>query len=84
MDRTTPCRSVGPSTRLTLPGTFPVTVTTFGENSLGTNLVSFLAGLKFRVGRRVVLSGAVSVPVTDPGGQPSVAGTIAAEVSFPD
>ena len=69
---------------LTLPGRFPVTVTNLGENSLGTNLVSFLAGLKFRVGRRVVLSGAVSVPVTDPGGQPSVAGTIAAEVSFPD
>lgn len=70
--------------RLTLPGGSSIVATALGPNETGTNLVSFLAGLKVRVGARLVLSGAVGVPVTDPGVQPTATGTIAAELYFRD
>lgn len=70
--------------RLTLPGGSPIVATALGPNETGVNLVSFLGGLKLRVADRVVLSGGVSVPVTNPGVQPIATGTIAAEVSFRD
>ena len=59
-----------------------ITVTALGDNQTGTNYVDFLAGAKVRVSDRVVLSGAVNVPVVDASLQPIVAGTIALEVYF--
>lgn len=70
--------------RVSLPGRPPLVVSALGPNEAGTNLVTFLAGLKFRVSDMVVLSGGVSLPVTDPGVQSMVAGTVAAEVYFSD
>jgi hypothetical protein len=63
-----------------LPGT--VTVTALGDNQLGTNYVSFLAGAKVALTEALVLTGAVNVPVTDPGLQPVALGTVALEVYF--
>jgi len=59
-----------------------IAITAIGDNQTGTNSVDFLAGAKVRVSDRVVLSGAVNVPVVDTGLQPIVAGTIALEVYF--
>src|SRR5262245_1156434 len=59
-----------------------IALTAIGDNQTGTNSVDFLAGAKVRVSDRVVLSGAVNVPVVETGLQPIVAGTVAVEVYF--
>jgi hypothetical protein len=59
-----------------------ISVTAVGDNRLGTNYVSFLAGAKVRLSDTIIVSGAINVPVTDTGLQPTVGGTIAAEFYF--
>lgn len=57
----------------------PGTVTALGDNRLGNTFVDFVGGLKVRLTDRVVLSGAVTVPVNDEGFRPAAAGTLALE-----
>ncbi len=59
-----------------------ISLTAIGNNQTGTNYVDFLAGAKVRLSDRVILSGAVNVPVTDEGLQPIVGGTLALEYCF--
>ena len=51
-----------------------------GENELGTSYFDFLFGLKLRVHNRVILSGAVTVPIDQQGLRPVATGTVALEV----
>lgn len=51
-----------------------------GNNELGTSFVDFLGGIKFRLGRRVVVSGAVNVPLNDEGFRAVAVGTLGLEV----
>jgi len=50
-----------------------------GDTRLGNNFVDFLAGMKFRVSERSVVSGAVNVPVNNDGLRAAVVGTVAFE-----
>jgi hypothetical protein len=59
---------------------FPATVLTAQEgNRLGTSFIDFLAGLKMRLSDRLVLGGAVTVPLNDEGFRPDALGTAALE-----
>jgi len=49
---------------------------------LGNNFVDFLFGAKIAVTERIVLSGAVSVPVNDDGVRPAAVGTLAVEFAL--
>lgn len=53
-----------------------------GDNTLGDNFVDFLGGVKYRLTDRVVISGAVNVPLNDEGFRAAAVGTLAAEIYF--
>src|SRR5262249_27812652 len=57
----------------------PGVLTAVGETRTGRNYVEFLAGAKVRLTSTLFLSGAVNIPVTRPGVQPIVGGTLALE-----
>jgi hypothetical protein len=59
---------------------FPATTATaLGDTRLGDNFVDFLAGFKVRITEQLVVSGAVSVPVTNDGFRAAAVGTLALE-----
>lgn len=59
---------------------FPAaTATALDDTRLGDNFVDFLAGFKLRITEQLVVSGAVSVPVTDEGFRAAAVGTLALE-----
>jgi hypothetical protein len=55
------------------------TLTLIGSNELGTSFVDFLGGIKMRLAERVILTGAVDVPLNDEGFRPDGLGTVAFE-----
>jgi hypothetical protein len=55
----------------------PGELTAVGDNQTGRNYVDFLTGVKFRLTDRLVMSGAVNIPVARPGVQPIAGGTVA-------
>lgn len=60
---------------------FPATTATaLGDTRLGDNFVDFIAGVKLRIRERLVVSGAVSVPVTNEGFRAAAVGTLALEL----
>src|SRR5262249_43383725 len=58
----------------------PARLRVLGDNQLGSNFVDFLAGIKVRVAERLVMSGAVNVPINDEGFRAAAVGTFALEV----
>lgn len=62
-----------------IPGS---TLSVLGNNQLGDNFIDVLGGIKVRLWDRLVLEGAVSVPVNDEGFRPAALGTIALEYYF--
>lgn len=57
----------------------PTTLTALGNTRLGNCFLDALAGVKWRLGPRWVLAGAVQVPLTNDGFRPDVVGTLAVE-----
>jgi hypothetical protein len=55
------------------------TIQALGPTRLGTDFVDFLFGAKVAITERIVLSGAVSVPVSNDGFRPQAAGTVVVE-----
>jgi hypothetical protein len=60
----------------------PLGFTALGDNTLGTNYVDFLFGVKGQILDNMVLSGAVNVPINDQGIRPEAVGTVAVEMYF--
>lgn len=60
----------------------PLTFTSLGDNTLGTNYVDFLFGVKGQILENTVLSGAVNVPLNSDGIRPEAVGTVAVEMYF--
>jgi hypothetical protein len=60
----------------------PLTFTSLGDNTLGTNYVDFLFGVKGQVLDNAVLSGSVNVPLNSDGIRPVAVGTVAFEMYF--
>ena len=57
-------------------------LTSLGDNTLGTNYVDFLFGVKGQVLDNMVVSGAVNVPLNDQGIRADAVGTVAVEMYF--
>jgi hypothetical protein len=57
----------------------PTTINALESNEVGDTFVDFLFGIKVRLTDQAVLSGAVTVPLTDEGFRPAALGTIALE-----
>ena len=84
--RWTPVQSkaTGPKTP-NYPNGIPATLRLYqahGDNKLGTNFVDVLAGLKVKLWQGLVLSGGVTVPVTDDGFRAAAVGTGSLEYYF--
>ena len=60
----------------------PLQFTALGDNTLGTNYVDFLLGLKGQITDSTVISGSVNVPLNNEGIRPAAVGTIAFEAYF--
>ncbi|MEW6268454.1 MAG: hypothetical protein AB1689_04050 [Thermodesulfobacteriota bacterium] len=60
----------------------PLTFTALGDNTLGTNYVDFLFGVKGQVLENAVVSGSVNVPLNSDGIRPEAVGTVAFEMYF--
>jgi len=60
----------------------PLTFTALGDNTLGTNYVDFLFGVKGQVLENAVVSGSVNVPINSDGIRPEAVGTVAFEMYF--
>lgn len=58
------------------------TIVALGDNTLGTNFVDVLAGVKTRITDTIVISGAVNVPITNDGFRADAVGTLAVEGYF--
>jgi hypothetical protein len=74
-----------PSSFVQPPGSevnVPLTFTSLGDNTLGTNYVDFLFGVKGQVLDNMVVSGAVNVPLNDQGIRADAVGTVAVEMYF--
>lgn len=74
-----------PSSFLQPPGSevdVPLGFTALGDNTLGTNYVDFLFGVKGQILDDMVISGAVNVPINDQGIRPEAVGTVAVEMYF--
>ncbi|MBY0274766.1 hypothetical protein K2Z84_05470 [Candidatus Binatia bacterium] len=74
-----------PSSFVQPPGSevnVPLGFTALGDNTLGTNYVDFLFGVKGQILDDMVISGAVNVPINDQGIRPEAVGTVAVEMYF--
>lgn len=60
----------------------PLNFTALGDNTLGTNYVDFLFGVKGQILDNMVVSGAVNVPLNDQGIRADAVGTVAVEMYF--
>lgn len=60
----------------------PLLFNSLGDNTLGTNYVDFLFGVKGQILDNTVLSGAVNVPLNDQGIRADAVGTVAVEMYF--
>jgi hypothetical protein len=60
----------------------PLQFSALGDNTLGTNYVDFLFGVKGQILENTVLSGAVNVPLNSDGIRPEAVGTVAVEMYF--
>ena len=60
----------------------PLQFTSLGDNTLGTNYVDFLFGVKGQVLDDMVISGAVNVPLNSQGIRADAVGTVAVEMYF--
>jgi hypothetical protein len=60
----------------------PLQFTALGDNTLGTNYVDFLLGLKGKVMENGVISGSVNVPLNNEGIRPIAVGTLSFEMYF--
>jgi hypothetical protein len=60
----------------------PLQFTSLGDNTLGTNYVDFLMGLKGQIMDNAVISGSVNVPINNEGIRPAAVGTVAFEMYF--
>lgn len=74
-----------PSSFVQPPGSevnVPLGFTALGDNTLGTNYVDFLFGVKGQILDDMVISGAVNVPINDQGIRAEAVGTVAVEMYF--
>lgn len=60
----------------------PLTFRALGDNTLGTNYVDFLFGIKGQLLENAVVSGSVNVPLNSDGIRPEAIGTVAFEMYF--
>ncbi len=60
----------------------PGTIQALADNTLGSNYVDALGGIKIRLNDRSVISGAVNVPINNEGFRAAAVGTVAAEFYF--
>jgi len=74
-----------PSSFVQPPGSevdVPLLFNSLGDNTLATNYVDFLFGVKGQILDNMVLSGAVNVPLNDQGIRAEAVGTVAVEMYF--
>lgn len=60
----------------------PLQFAALGDNTLGTNYVDFLFGVKGQILENAVISGSVNVPINNDGIRPAAVGTVAFEMYF--
>jgi len=60
----------------------PLQFTALGDNTLGTNYIDYLFGVKGQILENAVISGAVNVPINSDGIRPAAVGTVAFEMYF--